>query len=46
MSKIMTLADYFDHLERKGLNQATIQAHRSSIHRFITWMGKKEPHLG
>jgi integrase/recombinase XerC/integrase/recombinase XerD len=45
MSKVITLADYFDHLVQRGLHQATIQAQRSSILRFITWMGKKEPHL-
>ncbi|MXQ52530.1 tyrosine-type recombinase/integrase [Shimazuella alba] len=45
MNKTMTLVAYFDHLERKGLHQATIQAHRSSIYRFVTWMGKKEHHL-
>jgi hypothetical protein len=45
MIKTMTLEDYFDYLERRGLNQATLQSHRSSIHRFITRMDIPEEYL-
>jgi integrase/recombinase XerD len=37
-----TLNDYFAHLEKKGLDQSTIEGHRSSINRFLAWLEKKE----